>query len=178
MSLDTFEQSLLTELRQHVAGRTSDRTTTRTIARRRWAVGLAGGGVVAAATAVVISLGVGVARPSAAYAVESQPDGDVVVTVYDLSDASGLEHALAAKGVSADVVYAPAFAQTDGRTPATDGADSAGCAITLAKVDGGLRFTLGASQIASDARLDIVTSGSSPADVGSPVAVTWSGGGC
>jgi len=57
------------------------------------------------------------------------------------------------------------------------GAGSA-CTIALAKVDGGLRFTLAAAQVAGGAELDIVTSGSSPTDVGSPVAVTWSGGSC
>jgi hypothetical protein len=179
MSLDTFEQSLLTELRQHVATRTSDRTAARTTPRRRWTVGLTAGGLgTAAAAAVVLSLGIGVAGPSAAYAIESQPDGDVVVTVYDLSDAHGLERALAAKGVHADITYVPGFAQTDGQTRSTSSIDRAGCTITLAKVDGGLRFTLTATQISSGATLDIVTSGSSSTDVGSPVAVTWSGGLC
>jgi hypothetical protein len=178
MTLDTFEQSLLTELRQHVATRTSNRTEARTTLRRRWTVGLTGGGLATAAAAVALSLGIGVGGPSAAYAIESQPDGDVVVTVYDLSDANGLERALAAKGVHADITYVRGFAQTDGQTRSTSGTDRAGCAIALAKVDGGLRFTLTATQISSGATLDIVTSGSSSTDVGSPVAVTWSGGLC
>jgi hypothetical protein len=178
MSLDTFEQSLLTELRQHVTARTRDRTAARTSPRRRWTVGLTGGGLATAAAAVAISLGIGVAGPSAAYAVDSQPDGDVVVTVYDLSDARGLERALAAKGVNADVTYVRGFSQADGHTRSTSGTDRAGCTIAVAKVDGGLRFTLTATQVASGAKLDIVTSGSSPTDVGSPVAVTWSGGLC
>jgi hypothetical protein len=178
MSLDTFEQSLLTELRQHVTARTRVRTAAWTSPRRRWTVGLTGGGLATAAAAVAISLGIGVAGPSSAYAVESQPDGDIVVTVYDLSAASGLERALAAKGVHADVTYVRGFSQVDGQTRSTSGIDRAGCAIALAKVDGGLRFTLTATQVASGATLDIVTSGSSPNDVGSPVAVTWSGGLC
>jgi hypothetical protein len=178
MSLDTFEQSLLTELRQHVTARASDRTATRTAHRRRWAVGLTGGGLATAAAAVAIILGIGVAGPSAAYAIESQADGDVVVTVYDLSDASGLEQALAARGVHADVTYVRGFTQADGQTRSTSGIDRAECTITLAKVDGGLRFTLIATQIASGAKLDIITSGSSPTDVRSPVAVNWSGGRC
>lgn len=178
MSLDTFEQSLLTELRQHVAARTSDRTAARPTARRRWTVGLTGGGLATAAAAVAIILGIGVAGPTAAYAIESQADGAVVVTVHDLSDASGLERALAAKGVHADVTYVRGFSQADGQARSTSGVDRAGCAIALEKVDGGLRFTLTATQIASGATLDIVTSGSSPTDVGSPVAVSWSGGLC
>ena len=107
---------------------------------------------------------------------ESQPNGDVVVTVHDLTDASGLEHALAAKGVRADVTYVPGFSQSAGQSRTPSGGDA--CTITLAKVDGGLRFTLGAAQIAGGSQLDIVTSGSSPTDVGSPVKVAWSGGAC
>lgn len=177
MSLDTFEQSLLTELRQHVAERSSHRTVARTTPRRRWTLGLAGGGLATAAV-VGISLGIGVAHPSAAYAVTPKPNGDVVVTVYHLSNARGLERALAANGVRADVSYVPGFSQSDGHTRSTSGTDRAACNIALAKVDGGLRFTLTAAQIASGAWLDIVTSGSGPTDVGSPVAVTWSGGLC
>lgn len=180
MSLDTFEQSLLTELRQHVAARNPDRTAPRATPRRRWTLGLTAGGLATAAAAVAISIGIGVAGPGAgaAYAIDPQPDGDIVVTVYDLSNGSGLEGALAAKGIHADVSYVPGFSQSDGHTRSTSGIDRAGCTITLAKINGGLRFTLGAAQIASGASLDIVTSGSSSRDVGSPVAVTWSGGLC
>jgi len=178
MSLDTFEQTLLTELRRHISVRTPERTPARSDHRRRWILGLTGGGLATAAgAAVALSLGAGVG-PSAAYALESQPDGDVVVTVYDLSDASGLEHALATKGVQAEVSYVPGFSQSEGQTRSTAGTDGSACNIALAKVDGGLRFTLAAARIADGSELDIVTSGSSPTDLGSPVAVTWSGGSC
>lgn len=176
MSLDTFERNLLTELRHHVAARTSVGAVTGSRPRRRWTVAIAGGGLASTAAAAVIVLGLGAASPDAAYAVQSRPDGAVVVTVFDLSDAAGLQGALAAKGVRAEVSYVPDFQQTGGQAP-TAGSGAA-CAIALAKVDGGLRFTLTAAQIASGATLDIVTSGSSPTDVGSPVAVTWSGGPC
>jgi hypothetical protein len=178
MSLDTFEQSLLGELRQLVTARASHRNAARSIPRRRLTLGLTGGGLAAAAAVVAISLGIGVAHPGAAYAIEPQPDGDVVVTVYNLSNASALEHALAANGVHADVSYVPGFSQANGQTRSTAGIDPTQCNIALAKVDGGLKFTLTASQIASGATLDIITSGSSPTDVGSPVAVAWSGGSC
>jgi hypothetical protein len=179
MSLDTFEQSLLTELREYVGSRSPARNSVLTGTRRRWTLGITVGGLTAAAgVAAVIVLGVGVTGPSSAYAVESEPDGDVVVTVFDLSAASGLEQALAAKGVRAEVTYVPGFSQDDGQTRATSGTDQATCAIALSKVGGGLRFTLGAGQIASGGRLDIVTSGSRPTDVGSPVKVAWAGGTC
>jgi hypothetical protein len=177
MSLDTFEQSLLAELRQHVAVQAMDRSAATTIPRRRWTVGLTAGGLLTAAAAVAISVGMGAAGNTAAYAVEPQPDGDVTVTVYDLSDAGGLVQALASKGVEADVTHVRGFSQSDGQAPSTSG-DGDGCAIAVTKINGGLRFTLGARQVAGSARLDIVTSGSSPADVGSPVAVTWAGGFC
>lgn len=173
MSLDTFEQSLLNELRQQVAARNAHRTP-----RRRWTAGIAAGGLATAgAVAVAISLGSGLVGPSAAYAVESQADGDVVVTVHHLSDAAGLEHALAAKGVHADVRYVPGFKQVGGKARTTSG-DRAACRIALAKVDGDLRFTLRAAQIAAGAKLDIITSGSSSTDVGSPVSVAWTGASC
>ena len=174
MSLDTFEQSLLDELRRHVAARNRPvRATRRTVAV------VAGGIAAAGATAIAISVGTSVVGSTAAYAVESQPDGDVVVTVHDLSDASGLERALAANGVDAHVSYSPGFVQRDGtQRHVSTPLDPASCSIALAKVDGGLRFTLRAAEIASGAVLTIVTSGSSASDVGSPVEVVWSGGSC
>ena len=177
MSLDTFEQSLLGELRQHVAARTPAGPDLRRIWTGRLAVaGLAAAGT--AAVAVAVGLVTSVVTPTAAYAVEAQPDGDVVVTIHDLSDASGLEHALSAYGIAADVSYRPDASQPDGQARTSTHGDGAACDIALAKVDGGLRFTLGAAQVASRAELVIVTSGSSPTDVGSPVEVAWSGGSC
>jgi hypothetical protein len=174
MSLDTFEQSLLLELRRHIVAQTPAHPA----ARRRWIAGGLAGLATAGAAAVVISLATGVAGPTAAYGVESQPNGDVIVTVHDLADASGLERALAAKGVHADVRYVAGFTQSGGQRRAPSGNDGSACDIALAKIDGGLRFTLGAGQIAGGATLNIITSGSSPTDVGSPVEVAWSGGPC
>jgi hypothetical protein len=177
MSLDTFEQSLLNELREHVVTRAAGRATP----RRRRSVGLAAGGLAAgglAVAAAALSIATNVVGPSAAYAVESEPNGDVVVTVHDLSDAGGLQGALAAKGISASISYVAGFSQSGGQARTPSGDDRAACDIELAKIDGGLTFTLDARQIAVGSDLEIVTSGSSPSDVGSPVAVAWSGGGC
>ena len=178
MSLNTFEQSLLAELRDHVAAQLPTRLTT----RRRRTVRVAIGGLAAAgattAVAVALSLGTGVAVPSAAYAVESEPNGDVVVTVHDLADAKGLERALAAKGVHATVTFVAGFTQPSGQHGTPSGHDRAACFIALAKVDGGLQFTLAAAQVDTGSTLDIITSGSRPTDVGSPVSVAWSGGPC
>ena len=177
MSLDTFEQSLLNELRQHVETRTAVRATP----RRRWRLGLAAGGLTAGgltACAVALSIATNVVGPGAAYAVEAEPNGDVVVTVHDLSDAGGLQGALAAKGINARIRYLPGFSQSGGQARTPSGDDRAACDITLAKINDGLTFTLDARQIARGSELDIVTSGSSPTDVGSPVEVAWLGGGC
>ena len=177
MSLDTFEQSLLNELRQHVV----TRAAVRAAPRRRRKVGVATGRLVAgglAAAAVALSIATNVVGPSAAYALESEPNGDVVVTVHNLSDAGGLHDALAAKGISASITYVPGFAQSGGQARTPSGDDGAACDIELAKVDGGLTFTLDARRIAAGSELMIVTSGSRPSDVGSPVEVAWSGGGC
>lgn len=179
MSLDSFEQSLLIELRQQVSVRTGSAPLTASpTARRRGhlAVGITAS-LAAAATVLALALGTGPGRPSAAYAVETAANGSVVVTIHDLSDVDGLERALAAKGVHAQVAHLPGFAQSTGQSPATGGStDPTTCSIRLAKVDGGLRFTLGRAQVTGGAVLDIIVSGSSASDVHSPVAVTWSGG--
>jgi hypothetical protein len=187
MTLDTFEHSLLTDLRAHVAARTpapSRRT------RRRWALAAVPAGL-AASVAVGLSLG----GSPAAYAVATAGNGDVVVTIHRLDDASGLEHALRAHGIRADVSYDTTVApkadpKVESGTPQskTDGpgTSSAGdgtsqhtaCSIHLAKSDAGLTFTLSSVQVAGDAELEIITGGSTADDVGSPVAVFWSGGSC
>ena len=154
MSLDTFEESLLVELRQHVAARSAAVPR----GRRRGAAVVAGGAVAAATVALGLALGSGVVAPSAAYAVDTRADGDLVVTVRDLSDAAGLEAALATHGIHATIAYERGYSQAAGESPTTGGGSA--CDIALAKTDGGLRFILDARQIASHGQLHIVTSGS------------------
>jgi hypothetical protein len=99
MTLDHFEQSLLTDLRAHVAERGA--STARTPRRsRRWPwVAVPAGAAAAVAGAVVFVL-----APTAAYAV-SESGGEVVVTITRLDDAAGLERALAQHGITAEVDY-------------------------------------------------------------------------
>jgi hypothetical protein len=62
-----------------------------------------GAGVLAAAVAAV---GVSIGLPSTsapAFAVATQSDGDIVVTIHDLNDAAGFEQALRDRGVDVDV---------------------------------------------------------------------------
>ena len=96
--LDTFETALLTELRQVVSERSQHPTRRHT---HRPATAVAAAAVVAAAVGV-FTVGGG----SPAYAVTTADDGDVVIRIHELSDAAGLERALADRGITADVEYA------------------------------------------------------------------------
>lgn len=100
--LDAFEQSLLTELRHHVAERSGASAPRPGRVRRRLAVLAA-----AAVAGGSVALGAAVLRPDAAFAVVEEGDGDIVVTITSLEDADGLEAALAEHGVEADVAYDP-----------------------------------------------------------------------
>jgi hypothetical protein len=99
MTLDHFEQTLLTELREHVVSRSPAPARTRSRARRwRWAALPAG--VALAVGGAVVAL-----QPSASAYSVSESGGDVVVTIKRLDDADGLERALRAHGIDADVDY-------------------------------------------------------------------------
>ena len=107
-ALDSFESALLTELRQHVEQHPVTEPTP-LASRRRRPVRLAATAAatgIAATVATVVGLG-GLGGPSPAYAVEKDASGDVVVTIHRLDDAAGLESALKAKGIDADVSYDP-----------------------------------------------------------------------
>ena len=104
--LDSFETALLGELREHVATRAPAAAPSAPSRRpgRRWAAGVAA--AAAAATAyVVVSPGWPAVSP--AYAVDQEADGDVVVTIHRLEDATGLEAALREHGIDATVSFDP-----------------------------------------------------------------------
>jgi len=107
-----FEDRLLVQLRNVVAAN-PDPASAPTAARARRLIrprlAMAGGGL-AAATAVVAIVASSGSNPAAAYAVDSGPNGTVSVTINSLRDANGLQSALRAKGIPADVDYAPATA--------------------------------------------------------------------
>jgi hypothetical protein len=99
MTLDHFEQSLLTDLREHVVLRTDQtpHAVPRRTRRWRWAA-------VPAGLVTVVVAGLMLLQPSGAYAVTSSGD-EVVVTIKRLDDAAGLQRALADHGIKADVDY-------------------------------------------------------------------------
>jgi hypothetical protein len=96
--------------------------------RRRRRLACTGAGLVTA-TVTAVGLPIGVSSTSApAFAVETQSDGDVVVTINDLSDADGLQNALRDAGVNATVLdrstpytipESPGVEQPPGQLPAS-----------------------------------------------------------
>ncbi len=102
---ERFEERLLGELRQVVAGRTAPEETRRHRAPRRRIV--IGGVGIAAAAAVVGVVAIGSDVTPNAYAVQSHANGAVTVSISRLRDASGLQSSLRAVGVPAVVDYAP-----------------------------------------------------------------------
>lgn len=167
-TLDTFESALLAELRTHVTERVASGPPRRPIGRRIAALA-------AAAAVAVVATGVVGLRPDAAFAVERQAGGDVVVTVIKLSDADGLERALAKEGVTAEVTYdATAVTPSDLDT----GEGSAVCAplgvVTDPADNGGVTFTLDAEYVAAqDAVLHLTAAGGRSPNDWIAVSVVW-----
>lgn len=178
-TLDSFEQSLLADLRSHVVTRPQVARQGRR-PRRRVLVSWAATAATAAIGAAVLVIGGPGSTP--AFAVERHTDGDVVVTVMDWSDAAGLEQALEDDGVTAEVRY-----DTDAQHP-TDlagGGSSADCPV-VGRVrvdpadDGGITFTLDARFVATH-RADVLhvdAAGGRFAGDWAAVSVQWEGTGC
>jgi hypothetical protein len=102
--LDSFETALLQALHEHAAvapHRVSEPTPIRRSPRRRFRRVAAG--IAAAAAAAAALVAVGLSGPEPAFAVQTASDGDIVVTIHDLSDAAGLEQALRDRGVDVGV---------------------------------------------------------------------------
>ncbi len=127
MTLDHYEQSLLTDLREHVAHRADQRPHPVTHRARRWRLA-----AVPAALVAVIVAGLMLLQPSGAYAV-TRSGGEVVVTIKRLDNAAGLQRALADHGIKADVDYSAKA------LPAPDGGGTGGQQGTTSR--GGTRDT-------------------------------------
>jgi hypothetical protein len=128
MTMTSFEDRLLVELRHEVASRQAPAPR-----RGRW-IAAGAGALAAAGAALAVALGGG----AAAYAVEPGANGTVTVKIRDLSDAPGLQRELRAAGVPAVVEYdaAPPSCGADGAPkasapPAEAGGASSGAAREL-----------------------------------------------
>ena len=140
--LDQFESALLTELRRYAAEQPAPAPVPVRRRRRLAAVSLTG---LAAGTAAVVALTTLGGSP--AYAVNTNADGDVVVTVHRLDDAAGLEKALSDKGIDAEVSYdadgsdgsfsISSVDEPDGQEPQGEGGQSTSEGEFGAKVESG-----------------------------------------
>ena len=133
--LDSFETALLSELRREVAEHPAPTPSPAPSRSPRRRLRLAAVGAAAVAASLVAVFGPGSSGGSPAYAVEKNSSGDVIVTVHRLDDADGLESALRAKGIDADVSYdADGFGPTVGMGP--DGAPLPGSQVPPAPGQG------------------------------------------
>jgi hypothetical protein len=161
-TLDSFESTLLGELRTVVA-------TPRPAVRRRPLVA----GIAALATAGAAAvLALVLISPNAAYAVDRDRSGDIVVTIHRLEDAEQLEDDLADLGVDASVDYDPALVQDDGSVDFPLGAGAApepgdedpcglmddAVAPFVVQSDGDYVLTIPAGSTMAQSHLDITTS--------------------
>ena len=156
-----------------------------------------------AGAAAVLAVGGLTLRPdaSAAYAVEQQSDGDIVVTIHDLSDAEGLVQTLAEHGVTTAVTYDPEQLRSElanagdtppiavGRPtiledpsdlPSSLPVEPGGCPLfgvhATPAENGGVTFTLAAEYIGPATMLHLDISGSVDNFVG--IFVTWENSAC
>ncbi|HEY0185962.1 MAG TPA: hypothetical protein VGC67_00600 [Cellulomonas sp.] len=160
--LDTFETRLLAELRTVVdqgrpvapptvvpsadAAPTAARRPRRTV----WAVGVAAAAVTAGAVLVVPTV---LADP--AWAVTGTATGEVDITVDRIEDAAGLERALAATGITADVTFVPDGGQcAEGRYTELD---ATGTTLSIGS-DHSFRITLPDGTVPADGTLVIAAS--------------------
>jgi hypothetical protein len=103
--LGQFEKNLLTELREVVAERTTAQPR-RALPRRRLALATAGSGLLA--TGLLVGLpALNGDQTQAAYAVVTNDDGTVALTIIRPDDAEGLERELAEHGITAEVDSPP-----------------------------------------------------------------------
>lgn len=115
---------------------------------------------------------------SAAFAVEQESNGDVVVIIHRLTDPSGLERALADHGIDADVTYLQTQVPSDlddGSGPRCVGAKGLDD-VDLEPEDAGWTFTFKRAYLAkhSDAELSLTAAGGASLDDWGGVSITWS----
>jgi hypothetical protein len=169
---DHFEDRLLAQLRQVVAEQPAPPAPTPHRPRRtRLILAGAGGAAALAAVAIVASSGDVTSR---AYAVDSEPGGNVTVSIHSLSDAGGLQASLRGAGIPAVVDYvAPGEAGCVGAPPPPpkgDAIEGGSFQGSLKKVEPGGASEAGPSfsTQSGGAGKDRLFSGPPPGDRGGP----------
>lgn len=180
-SLDSFETELLDRLRADVAGRAATPASQPVPARarlprRRPALALAG--VAATATGVLVTSLWTSTTP--AYALRTEANGDLTVSIARLEDSAGLEAALAAHGIKAKVNYLPADKVcAPGRFAPTSTAVPIGVQYGLNGNElPGLRLTVNTSSWQPDWTLVVTHSGDISRIAGTVDVATGSVGAC
>lgn len=138
--LDHFENSLLTALREHVADRApathaAGQTSTSAPPSRRRPPRLLLAGIATVTAAVVGVIFVPGLGSTPAYSVQEGNAGAIEVQVNRFEDAAGLEQALAAYGINADITYVP-----------NGGACAPGRYVPIESGSGGISLSLGIDQ--------------------------------
>jgi hypothetical protein len=172
MMQSQFEHRLLVELRRVVAERPAPGVVPLPRSHRRRPVLFVGTATAAvAATAALLTLPGGGVAP--AFAVDRHTNGDVTVTINQLSDAHGLQSQLRAAGINAEVDYTPAgkaCRQPRGRTARPTQAGPGVVGVRVTSNGGPSTFTVSRNMVGPGKTLVIATSGGTgPTSVGMQV---------
>lgn len=130
----------------------------------------------AAAVAGAVAASIVALRPDAAFAVERQADGDVVITVMKLADSAALERALANEGITAEVEYDSAAVASSDQDSGGDPAcwPGVGDVVVDPADNGGVTITLAADYVAShDGVLQLTAAGGRSAGDRIAASVSW-----
>jgi hypothetical protein len=138
----TFEDRLLAVLEAEVAEASPRSTAGQDRRRRAWQMSsLAGAAALAVAGAVGVPAMIGLGTGSAAWAVETRPDGSVEVSIRDFKDPAGLERRLATAGIPTYVEFIPhgmlCTYRTTSSNTSLDGAVTAGSRYATFKIHAG-----------------------------------------
>jgi hypothetical protein len=151
----------------------------RTKARRRVVAGVV---AVAAAIAAIV-VGSTTFGTSAAFAVEQDSNGDVIVTIHRLTDSAGLEKALGEHGIEARVSYVRTQVPSDlddGSGPSACAADQRVGATVGPSDDGGFTVTFERAYLVEHrgAELSLTAAGGAAAGDWAGLRFEWSDGLC
>ena len=174
--LDTFETELLSDLRSHVLTRPRARRLPRTKLAMAGSIAALG----ALGAAVVMEGG------SPAFAVATQSDGDIVVTVSRLEDAAGLQQALEAEDIDATVTFRGADAAylfdpralPDGEARYSVSDCTTAYGPSLQRTGGGFVVTIPRADIGTAENLTLITDGDKVDDATISVAYGNRSSGC